>query len=146
VKGVIVDTNSIHKLFNSDGVGSKIWELLKCRELQIPGGGTKYKEEILRSPLVAFFQELARSGIIKLYKDEEIDALEDRYKNHAEVTSDDEHVIAIADRSGCRLLFSADKALTSDFKNPKIINRPRGKVINSRYYAQIVNNAPACRS
>jgi len=145
MSSIIVDTNSIHKLFQETGVGAVIWDLIKNRSIQVPGGGTKYKDEVVRSPLREVFQELLRSGIIKLYSDEEIDALEAQYKLNTELKSDDQHVIAIAYRSGCRVLFSADKALSDDFKNHKILPKPRGKVLYNKYYAKIVQAAPPCK-
>ena len=42
--------------------------------------------------------------------------------------SDDRHVIAVAQISGARLLYSNDKALQRDFKNKKLIDEPRGKI------------------
>ncbi|MDH3031054.1 hypothetical protein [Methylobacterium fujisawaense] len=145
MSSIIVDTNSIHKLFQETGVGATIWELIKNRAIQVPGGGTKYKDEVVRSPLREVFQELLRSGIIKLYSDEDIDTLEAQYKLNPDLKSDDQHVIAIAYRSGCRVLFSADKALSDDFKNHKILPKPRGKVLCNKYYAKIVQGAPPCK-
>lgn len=45
--------------------------------------------------------------------------------------SDDTHIIALAQISGARLLFSNDKALHQDFKNKELINNPRGKVYST---------------
>ena len=45
-----------------------------------------------------------------------------------ECASDDEHVIALARVSGARLLFTNDGDLQADFKNPGIINGPRGVI------------------
>ena len=44
------------------------------------------------------------------------------------VKSDDPHIIALAQVSGARLLYSNDKSLQQDFKNKDLINNPRGKV------------------
>ena len=42
--------------------------------------------------------------------------------------SNDRHVIAVAQISGARLLYSNDKSLQRDFKNKKLIDKPRGKI------------------
>lgn len=42
--------------------------------------------------------------------------------------SNDSHIIALAQVSGARLLFSKDKKLIRDFENPDIINNPPGKI------------------
>lgn len=145
MKALIVDTNAIHRLLGDDTVGSKLWQALLSRDVHIVGGGTKYRDEVIRSPLRELFVELVRSGSIILYENNEIDNLEKQCKAHPEVTSDDEHILSIADRSGCRVLFSEDKALTADFKNSKILSKPRGKVMCKKFYAHILLAAPHCR-
>lgn len=50
----------------------------------------------------------------------------------ASLTSDDEHVVALAMVSGARLLFTNDVRLSRDFKNPQIVSSPRGRVYTTR--------------
>ncbi len=45
--------------------------------------------------------------------------------------SNDEHIIALAQITGARLLFGNDKHLHSDFKNKQLIDHPRGKVYST---------------
>lgn len=45
--------------------------------------------------------------------------------------SDDEHVIALAQLSGARLLFSNDTDLHLDFKSKILIDEPRGKIYST---------------
>ena len=45
--------------------------------------------------------------------------------------SDDPHVLALAQMSGARLLYSNDKELRNDFKNRKLIHSPNGKVYST---------------
>lgn len=42
--------------------------------------------------------------------------------------SNDLHILALARLSGARLLFSYDQTLHTDFTNPALVNKPRGKV------------------
>ena len=67
--------------------------------------------------------------------------IEDKLKVDAQVTtlkngvahkSNDSHVLALAQISGARLLYSNDTDLQQDFKNGGLINRPRGKVYSTR--------------
>lgn len=46
--------------------------------------------------------------------------------------SGDYHVIALAQVSGARLLYSNDAALQEDFKSKRLIDKPRGKVYSTR--------------
>ncbi len=43
-------------------------------------------------------------------------------------SSNDQHVIALAQVSGARLLYSNDAQLQEDFKNSRLVDSPRGKV------------------
>ena len=42
--------------------------------------------------------------------------------------SDDAHILALARRSGARLLYTCDSDLIGDFKNKQLIDQPRGKI------------------
>lgn len=44
------------------------------------------------------------------------------------VRSNDAHVLALARVSGARLLYTGDKALMDDFRDPEIVPRPKGKI------------------
>ena len=46
--------------------------------------------------------------------------------------SDDQHVIALAQVSGARLLFSNEPNLHRDFKSKRLIDKPRGKVYSNK--------------
>lgn len=51
--------------------------------------------------------------------------------------SDDEHVIALAQVSGARLLYSDDSDLQDDFRDPKLISNPRGRVYTTLRHQDI---------
>ena len=42
--------------------------------------------------------------------------------------SNDFHIIALAQLAGARMLYSRDRELHQDFRNSKLVDRPRGKV------------------
>ena len=46
--------------------------------------------------------------------------------------SDDHHVIALAQLSGARLLYSNDSALHDDFGNKSLIDQPRGRIYSTK--------------
>ena len=76
----------------------------------------------------------------------------DHFESHQERQSDDPHILALAVVSGARLLYSNDRLLQHDFKNPALINQPRGKVYSTLYNAafnqakrRLLRNAPPCR-
>ena len=61
-----------------------------------------------------------------------------------DVQSDDPHVLALARESGARLLFTGDGDLMQDFKNPKLVNQPRGKIYSGAANANLLTSS-ACK-
>ena len=62
------------------------------------------------------------------------------------IKSDDEHILALARVSGARLLFSGDKDLHDDFKNPKIIGKPGGKVYQTQQHERLLTSSVCKRT
>ena len=67
--------------------------------------------------------------------------------------SDDPHVLALAQISGARLLYTNDRALQRDFNNHRLIDEPRGKVYTtyrsrtfSDTHQKLLANKDLCRS
>ena len=48
------------------------------------------------------------------------------------IRSNDPHVIALARATGVRLLYTGDGDLSSDFKDGRFINQPRGRAVSVR--------------
>ena len=57
--------------------------------------------------------------------------------------SDDPHLLALARESGARLLYTGDQKLIADFKNPRLVQDPRGKVYSGAANADLLT-ASAC--
>lgn len=71
--------------------------------------------------------------------------------NSGGLRSDDPHMVALAIESGARLLYSHDQRLQQDFRDPSLVNNPRGKVYSSAVSRQLTNEhrrlmreAPTC--
>ncbi len=60
------------------------------------------------------------------------------------LTSNDAHVIALARVSGARILFCRDTALEKDFRNPSVINNPRGKIYKYKSHKNLLGVQPSC--
>lgn len=83
----------------------------------------------------AWLVELQNAGRLKTVDRAEVDRVSQKLKasrGPASLTSDDEHVVALAMVSGARLLFTNDMRLSRDFKNPQIVSVPRGRVYTTR--------------
>lgn len=55
-----------------------------------------------------------------------------RLESWNRLRSDDAQVLALARVSGARRLYTGDKALRDDFRDPEIVPRPRGKELLRR--------------
>ena len=50
--------------------------------------------------------------------------------------SDDPHIIALALVNGARLLYSNDLALQKDFRNAKLVSKPKGKIYTTVKFSE----------
>lgn len=93
-----------------------------------------------------YFAELLRSGRARRYPDEEVDAEEALVQNTGLCVSDDPHVIALARVSGARVLFSEDRDLWNDFRNPRLVPPRGGKIYRKAQHTPLLRDARRCRA
>lgn len=74
------------------------------------------------------------AGRITLLSDEAVDSKARQLKQENACRSDDEHVVAVAQLGGARLLYSNDRDLQADFLNKVLIDQPRGKVYSTQVH------------
>ena len=85
--------------------------------------------EYRRSPnMLALLEQYFRTGRARRVK---LSKVAKKHPETAKARSDDRHILALALASGARLLYTADKKLARDFKNPEIIGNPPGEVYAS---------------
>ena len=75
-----------------------------------------------------WIQQAVLSGRAKSISDEAVDCEAGKLEARGACRSNDEHIIALARLSGARLLYSRDSDLRDDFKNPELLNDPKGKI------------------
>ena len=139
----IVDANAAHEVFGSNQqpttseVGEGFFQCLSRGKGKLVVGGEKLEKELDRVPKFRMWAIQAQlSGRLINKGKDRINQEAKKIKENSGIQSDDPHIIALAQVSGARLLFSNDKDLQKDFKNSTIINTPRGKV-----YSTIGNNS-----
>jgi hypothetical protein len=71
---------------------------------------------------------LDKAGRAVRIPDADVDAEQKRLEAVGKYKSDDPHILALARVSRVRLLCSNDHLLCADFKNKKLIDKPRGKI------------------
>ena len=125
----IIDANVGHEVFgNNQSPAGKFflnW-LLHKGGAKLAVGGKLWAELNSYSKFQPLFADLLRRSKVVKCDDDSVNAeaalIDDVCR------SNDSHVIALARISGARLLYSNDLDLHKDFKNPRIINKPRGRV------------------
>lgn len=130
---LIVDNNAAQRVFvdpDDDDYGP-LHRLLfhptktRCR---IVYGGRLTQEYAGNRRVAAAVVALLRAGRARRVSDATLNAKTVEVSDGGELESDDPHIIALAVLSGVRLLCSHDADLCRDFRNPKIISKPRGNI------------------
>lgn len=111
-------------------------------------GGTKLRNELGGSngqqPGSANFRKwlpaAIRRGRLAQWDDKAVDNAASVLEEQGVCQSDDPHVVALAQASGARLLYTVDRALQEDFTNPVIIAHPRGKIYPTAGYRDFLND------
>lgn len=151
----IVDANVVHEVFGSNlrPAGEKFFEWIETGSERLVVGG-KLREELEQGS--EDFRIWARQAIIarkmKIISKDRVDAQAREIANEGGYQSDDPHILALAQVSGARLLYSNDGALQEDFDNKDLIDNPRGKVYSTRRsknfqrsHQGLLNNRNLCR-
>ena len=84
-----------------------------------------------------WYPEAVRNGRVLRVDDDRVSAVTAEVATTGHCFSNDQHVIALAQVSGARLLYANDGKLQTDFGNRMLINRPRGKVYSTKKYSEL---------
>ena len=151
----IVDANVVSEVFGSNlpPAGEKFFDWLNKGSGRLVVGG-KLLEELEQSSadFRRWGQEAQLAGKMRIVNKSEVDARTEQIQNKGTIRSNDPHVIALAQVSGARLLYSNDGNLQRDFKNKSLIDDPRGKVYSTseggsfqRSHDRLLKNKTLCR-
>jgi hypothetical protein len=89
----------------------------------------KLREELARLDAVRRrLVQLERAGRLRSADHDRLRREESRLRADGHCESNDHHVLALAIVSGARTLATFDDNLATDFKNPRILNKPRGSI------------------
>lgn len=131
----IVDANVASEVFGSSPppAGEKFFEWLKKGSGRLVVGGKLLEElEMGSADFRRWGQQAQLAGRMRIVSKREVDARTEQIQREGAIRSDDPHVIALAQVSGARLLYSNDGDLQKDFRNGELIDDPRGKVYSTR--------------
>lgn len=134
---VIVDTNTFSKFkdqANEDMV--PVWKWLNNRNGKIVYANTKkFEDEWEKGGMIHLRDQMMRAGQLKLVS-EGVQEMADELKG--EITSNDEHIIALALIAGVKVLVSyreGDRDLFTDFKSREFVG---GKVYTRKSHARML--------
>lgn len=125
------DAAPIHRWLDR-GVGNLVYTI-----------GDRFEKET-KDRALDWLSEREKAGRARLIPEEGLRREVGRIESSGRLRSDDAHVLALARVSGARLLYTGDKALMDDFRDPQIVPRPRGKIYSGAKNARLLT-ANACR-
>ncbi len=129
----ILDTNVVSEVFGNrkSRAGCAFRQWLDSGSSTLMLGG-KLADELNRN---THFQKWKRAAIqygkLQLLDRMEIETQTAMLHQSGACVSDDEHIIALAQISNARLLFSNEPNLHKDFRNKSLINDPGGKIYST---------------
>ena len=131
----IVDVNVAPEVFgdNPSPVAEKFFEWLERGGGRLVVGGKLLEELEENSPDFRRWGQAAQlAGKMTTVNKEEVDARTRQIERGGAIRSDDPHILALAQVSGARLLYSNDRNLGDDFRDRTLIDNPPGRVYTTR--------------
>ena len=150
----IVDANVASEVFGSaqGSAGAKFIEWINKGKGQLVVGG-KLLTELEELSAFKQWSLVARlAGRLTTENEDSVNWVTQQLEENGTCRSDDPHVIALAQVSGARLLYSNDTTLHRDFKDKTLIDNPRGKIFSTnaekeftRAHQRLLGNKDLCR-
>jgi len=140
---IIVDNDNIIKLLFNPGedlntLNDLLFNNYTHKAILVYGG--ELRREYFRSDKVKkIMTQLEKAGKAIYLNDEIIDKQTQEYIDKEIGISNDQHILALSKISAVRLLCTNDSDLEKDFKNPKILNKPRGKIYKNNSHNHLLN-------
>ncbi len=128
----IVDANAAHLVFGSNpsAAGQALRRQLDAGKRGLVSGG-KHLEELEQagSGFREWADQAGQSGVLELVNRGAANETAEALRASKTLRSNDPHVIALAQLSRARLLFSMDGDRIRDFTTKRLVDEPRGKVV-----------------
>ena len=140
----ILDNDVVHQVFISDErlksgndnrpeAGKEFFNWIDSGKGNLVIGGKLLRElDKTRSFGVWTREHLLSGRGVKRVNDQKVNDRTQALEGAGLCRSNDKHVIALAQISGARLLYSNDRNLNNDFRDTSLIDNPQGKVYTTR--------------
>lgn len=136
----ILDASAVADVFRPEasGAAGAFYEWITMGRGSLVVGG-KLREELWTASedFRKWYPEAVRNGRVRRVDDDRVSAVTAEVATTGHCRSNDQHVIALAQVSGARLLYANDGKLQTDFGNRMLISRPRGKVYSTKKYPEL---------
>lgn len=143
----ILDNNVVHEVFGSDRrpeTGVKFFNWINSGPGHLIVGGKLLRELSDNQNFTEWLKQALFAGRASKPDDEVVYNKTNELDKAGLCQSDDAHVIALAQVSNARLLYSKDKDLHRDFKNKQLIDNPRGKVYSAPGHERLLGMRGLC--
>lgn len=124
----------VSEVFGNDrpAAGEQFLNWVTTGRGQLVVGGKLFRELVANNDgFRRWAQQAIAAGRLKRHNDTIVQRRTSVLERKSQLKSDDPHILALAQISGARLLYSNDKNLRSDFTNPRLVNNPRGKIYST---------------
>lgn len=130
----ILDANVAGQVFGMDRspAARAFFDRIDSGRVRLVVGGRLRRELDRISAFGDWRRQAVLAGRVTLLNDEAVDDRATELGRENACRSNDEHVIAVAQLGGARLLYSNDGDLQKDFRDKALIDQPRGKVYSTR--------------
>lgn len=150
----ILDNDVAHQVFGGErppaGVAFHRW--IDSGKGQLVVGGQLRRELGGNHAFRLWLQQALLEGRARSVNDAEVEKRTAVLKQAGVCRSNDPHIVALAQLSHARLLYSNDDDLRHDFGNKQLIDRPRGKVYSTKQsndfqasHRRLLNQRGLCR-
>ena len=130
----IVDANVAHEVFgeNAPAAGVRFLNWISNGNGRLAVGGLLMSELASSSSgFRAWAVQAQLSGRMRVANKSEVENKTAALSEAGACKSNDHHVIALAQVSGARLLYTNDRDLQDDFRDERLIDNPRGSVYST---------------
>ena len=135
----ILDANVAGQVFGArrPAAGERFFEWIDSGRGRLVIGGRLRRELDRNSEFRDWRRGAVLAGRVTLLNDEAVDGRATELGRENACRSNDEHVVAVAQLSGARLLFTNDGDLQADFRDKALIDLPRGRVYSTRTHEDL---------
>jgi len=136
---LIIDANVVHKVFPRPVADFlPVHAAIVGGSARIVYGGRLTREYEEMAAFRRYLLRLDQQGRARQVADARVDAETDRLISAGLCTSDDPHIIALAQIGQVRLLCSEDEKLQKDFTNAALLTKPKGNVYKRAQHAPLI--------